>query len=140
MAQKAGNAINRGFGISLTSQEFQLLECVIENEDDVLNMSDYNSITGINKSSLTVAAKKLMNYELIEKYKLAGNKKNIILKPTKKGIELYNHFVLNSCEQVFEELFEKLSGLSDDQLQAVVDAIMSLDKEITPMQELIKQE
>lgn len=130
VSRRLGVPIDRGMGISLTSQEFQLLEAVIENEDKILNLSDYFSITGITRSSLTLASKKLLAYELIEKFKLAGNNKNVILRPTEKGKELY----INSCNRTgrkaFKVFFEKLDFLTDEQLEKVADAIMSLDEEI----------
>ena len=140
VARKAGVSIDRGMGVSLTSQEFQFLEAVIEHEDDVLILSAYATLTGISRSSLTLAAKKLESYGLVEKFKFANNKKNIILRPTEKGKMLYLQSCKETGEKTFSSFFDKLSFLTDDQLEKIADAIMALDIKISDGEdELIKQ-
>lgn len=140
VARKMGLSFDRGMGVSLNSQEFQLLEAVIEHEDETLILSAYSALTGISRSSLTFAAKKLESYALVERYKFASNKKNIILRPTEKGKEIYRHNSNQTSKKVFAAFFDKLSFLTDDQLEKIADAIMTLDVGIEESgDELIKQ-
>lgn len=124
------NSVNRvlntetnigGFG--LTVQEYQLLEAVAEYEDENWIMSDYASHLGISLSSISKMASKLTSLGLITKYKLSTNKKNIILKPTDTGIELYHRFFSDISGKLFAPFYAKLDTIPEEYLERMTEAI-----------------
>lgn len=121
---------NIGDGVLVTAQEWQTLEAIIEHDDKSLIMSDISRLLGIPLSTLSKVSKQLLSQGLVERYRLDGNKKNIILRPSKKGYSLYR----THCEAVtmplFQRFFNMLESLSDEQLKIMSDAIIALNTEM----------
>lgn len=112
--------------ISLSSQEWQILEYIVEHSDDDSNMIHVSERLGIPQSSFSKQTKVLIQCGLIEKYQKKGNKKNIILKASPFGLEQYKKISRMLYENVFSAAFNRLEELSDDQLKAVTEAIYLL--------------
>ncbi|MGI6668148.1 MAG: hypothetical protein ACOX4M_01480 [Acetivibrionales bacterium] len=68
-----------------------------------------------------------MEYGLIDKYLMVGNRKNIILKPTEKGIEVYKHYADKLSKTIFGRFFSALDSLSDEDLDNMKKAIECLN-------------
>lgn len=112
--------------ISLSSQEWQILEYIVEHSDDDSNMIHVSERLGIPQSSFSKQTKALIQYGLVEKYQRKGNKKNIILKASPFGLEQYKKISQRLYETVFSAAFNRLEELSDDQLKTVAEAIYLL--------------
>ena len=133
------NSVNRalterrdyGGGVSISTQEFQILEALIEHEDKNYIMADLAARLAIPQSTMTKAAQQLTACGLVERYRLADNKKSVILKPSEKGRALYNNYCEAEARQLFADFFAKLDTLTDEQLDTVTDAIMTLDKTLS---------
>ena len=69
---------------------------------------------------------------LVEKYQAINNRKNIILRPTEDAIELYKSNSLRLQSDVFGGFFEKLSVISDKDLNVVIDAVQTLNDALDP--------
>ncbi|MEN6340348.1 MAG: MarR family winged helix-turn-helix transcriptional regulator [Clostridiaceae bacterium] len=117
-------------GIFLSHQEWQVLEYIIEHESDDSNMNRISERLAIPQSSFSKIIKLLYNYHLVAKYRITGNRKNIILKATEAGLKVYESYSEVIRNGAFEQLFETLSVLSDEELAIVVKAVNELDDRI----------
>lgn len=110
-------------GCSLSSQEWQTLEYLIEFENADLNMAAISRGLGLATSSLSKYLNTLCKMKLVERYRLAGNRKSIIPKPTALGHEVYRAGVENIIGRNFQEFFADLYVLTDEQLEQVACAL-----------------
>lgn len=129
------NSSNRGMfkktlspvnGIALSKPDYQILEylCEFENENKI--MADIAHDLGIIPSIVTKSTKILVSHGLVERYHIAGNRKNIVLKPTRAGREIYIECYTRDIEKLFIPFFKSLEGLTDEQLKTVEQAIYTL--------------
>lgn len=119
-----------GGGIMLTAQELQVLENLISHEDENRIMNEIALDCGIPQSSMTKATQQLLKYKFVARYRLDGNMKNIILRPTEMGKQFYNSYVENEAKMVFEEFFAELAPLSDEQLLIFCNALEKLNRKL----------
>lgn len=132
------NSSNRGLfkktlipvdGVALSKPDYQILEylCEFENENKI--MADIAHDLGIIPSIVTKSTKVLVSNGLVERYRMAGNRKNIILKPTQAGREMYVKCYTRDIEKLFIPFFRALDELSDEQIRTFEKAIYSLGSE-----------
>lgn len=112
------------FGLS--QHEYQILEYICEYEDDNRIMADIAKDTGIIQSNVTKATKRLVSLGLVERYKLVGNRKNVILKPTELGKETYLRYASKNVEVAFRVFFDILKDVPDEQLRTFEASIRAL--------------
>lgn len=115
--------LDRGGGILLSQHEWQVFSFLVQHEKDDINMGQVSYALAIPKSTLTKISKVLFDHDLIEKYQFVDNKKDIILKPTEKGRELYVNYSWECSQKYFQPLFDGLASLSDEDLAVCVNAI-----------------
>ena len=128
------NVVNRGLsmrsdigdGIMLNPQEWQVLEFVIEHSDSYFSMIEISRELGIPQSSFSRIVKTIQDYKLISKYQVAGNRKNIVLRPTEYGKSLYSKRVGGSSSIDFISFFKELDSLSDDSIKTFTRALNNL--------------
>lgn len=113
----------------LTQHEYQILEYVCEFEDENRIMSNISSDLGILQSNITKATKHLLELGLVERYRLPGNKKSIVLKPTEAGTSTYTLYYSREVSPVFSQFFDMLSGFSDEQISQFENALWSLSRQ-----------
>jgi len=78
-------------GIELYPSEVHTLVSIQDNCD--VNMTQIAQKMGVTKGAINKIVQKLEKKELIERYKIANNNKNIYFKLTEKGIKAYKgHF------------------------------------------------
>ena len=127
-----------GNGISLTPYEWQGFECILEHEDENVNMIYMSSGLGVPQSTFSKISKKLCKYGLVERYQAFGNRKNIILKGSEMGRGLYLAHTGQVLEKVFAPLFSGLDSLSDEALKTVTEALNRFNRtENIPEKELM---
>lgn len=131
------NCSNRSFGVNLTSlkngvtlnkHEYQTLEYLVEFEDENKISADIARGIGILPSSVTKATKRLLSLGLIERFHIKGNKKSIILRPTKEGISAYHEYVQRDIQDVFLSFFKELDHFSDEDLTHLENAVHILSR------------
>ena len=115
-----------GGDIQLSVSEWQVLEVVVELDDANMIMTDISNRLCMPQSTVSIATKTLVKYGLVEKFRTAENRKNIILKPTQEGINLYADYCQRRVTDVFSVLFRALDPLTDEQLRIVTDGIYAL--------------
>ena len=114
-------------GICLSSTEWQVLEYIVEHENDDDCMLFISERLSIPQSTFSKAVKTLSSLGLVDKYQMLSNKKNIILKPTKRGNEVYEERAKMIAEKNFRAFFEALEDISDKDLETMVNAINILN-------------
>ncbi|MBR0207850.1 MAG: winged helix-turn-helix transcriptional regulator [Oscillospiraceae bacterium] len=127
------NASNRGGhklpsinGVSLTKHEYQILEYLCEFKASNRIMADISRDLGILQSIVTKATKVLISYGLVDRYRIVGNRKNIVLKPTPAGEELYFAYYTRYIRDIFEPFFEVLGKADSEDLVMFQRAIDTL--------------
>jgi DNA-binding MarR family transcriptional regulator len=113
--------------VYLTLQEWMVLEYIIEHESDDDSMTRISERLEIPQSSFSKYSKLLRDYKLVAKYQMVGNRKDIILKPTEKGIEVYRHYANELSKTIFGRFFSALESFSDDDLTNLTKAIEALN-------------
>lgn len=110
-------------GIELTAQEYQTLEYLIEFEEENGHMNYISERLGIPQSSLSKAIKHLCELGLVERFRIAGNRKNVIPQPTKLGRELYLSFAEHMKNRTHLGFFRLLETVDDEAIARVAEAM-----------------
>lgn len=127
------NASNRGthgkvksdLAYGLNQNEYQILEYICEFENENRIMTDISRDTGILQSIVTKATKRLVELGLVERYRIVGNRKSVILKPTEQGKQTYVQYAEQVCA-VFAPFFQSMEGFSDEQLKRFEQSVRAL--------------
>lgn len=110
----------------LNQHEWQVLEYICEFEDDCRIMADISRDLGIIPSNITKATRHLLELELIEKNRIVGNRKNVVLTPTDEGKRIYYKVMESKIRPVFDSFFAELSGFDSEQLKTIENAFYKL--------------
>ena len=116
--------------ISLSIIEWEVLEYIIEHETDDSSMAQLSDHLMIPPSSFSKICRTLLNAGLIERYRMEGNKKNIILKPSRAGIAFYRDWAVQLDMGMFTKFFGELENFSDEDLRHIATAIESITPRI----------
>lgn len=128
-SNRGGHKLNPIDGIALTKHEYQILEYLCEFSLENKIMTDISHDLGILPSIVTKATKNLLSYGLIERYRIVGNKKSIVLKPTRAGENLYIAYYTRDIQHLFDPFFKALENTSDEQLAEFKHAIDMLSQD-----------
>lgn len=126
------NTMDFGNGIRLRSQQWEIFEYIVEHQDENFRMIDISYSLSIPPSTFSKTVKLLCRYGLLEKYQTPDNRKNILLRPTDFGLELYRSMSLDHIRMDLQGFFDALENVSDEDLRAFVRAIGILDDSILP--------
>lgn len=123
----AGRTVRLSDELSLTVQEWQVFEYILEHQNDDSCMNLISERLGIPQSTFSKITKFLCQQGLVDKYQTEVNRKNIILRPSAAGAELYHRQVSTAGQQLFSGFFRDLEGLSDEQLAVFAAALEHLN-------------
>ncbi len=115
-------AYNTAFLFS--AAQIQVLEYLLENEDKNQNMLEIAKRLGISKSAFSKHVKKMVEKGLLEKYHTSDNKKNIIIKVSTSGKEVYRQYVQFAYEKSFKKIFSLLAEIPEqyvEKMEAILD-------------------
>lgn len=115
--------MNCGDGVFLTPPEWQVLEFIVEHEEAYFNMMEIARQIGIPQSSFSRIVKALRDQNLIAKFQVAGNRKNVILRPTEIGKDVYRRMAKDPSRSYFQVFFKELESLSDEDIQIFTKAL-----------------
>ena len=106
------NTMRRCFyeGIYMNSNEWQVMEYIIEHRDDDEKMTRMSETLGIPQSSFSKIVKSLVTMGLVERFRNVDNKKDIILKPTALAVKVYEFHAEQSYRETFKPFFDALEG------------------------------
>ena len=110
---------------ALNQNEYQVLEYICEFEEENRILTEISRDTGILQSNVTKATKTLVAQGLAERYRLSGNHKSIVLRPTDRGREVYR-FYAERVKLVFQSFFDELEPVSDAELARFESAVRTL--------------
>lgn len=110
-------------GACSCSQEWQVLEFIIEHEDSEDNMRCIADMLGIAKSSLTKYTRNLCQLGYVKRYRTSNNRKNIILRATEEGRAHYSENVEKMMRPLWDRFFEELDGIPQEYLDQFVEAL-----------------
>lgn len=113
-------------GLALTRCEYQILEYVLEFEDETRIMTDIGRDLGFIRSVVSKSCNHLIRMGLVEKYRISGNKKSIVLKPTELGRQVYLELMTRFIEPVFHDFLEYMKGLPEGSAGSFTEAIRIL--------------
>lgn len=132
--------------ITFSASDMQVLECVLENEQECENMVGIAERLGISKSAFSKHTKRMVEKGLLERYRMADNQKNIIIKVSDYGKEIYQIYAEYTYETAFKKMFQVLDGVPDEYIDKFTEAmeiasqLASADKGAVKEAELIKIE
>ena len=125
-SSRSANSVKGGTGtFSLNQNDYQILEYICEFEDESRIMADISRDTGILQSIVTKSTKHLVEMGLIERFRIPGNHKSIILKPTELGKQAYLELA-GDVEKVFQDFFKSLEPADDHELAMFEQAVRKL--------------
>lgn len=123
----AGRTVRLSDELSLTTQEWQVFEYILEHQDDDSCMNHISERLGIPQSTFSKITKYLCEQGLVDKYQTETNRKNIILRPSPDGVDLYRQQTSTVGLAMFGGFFRDLEGVSDEQLAAFTAALERLN-------------
>ncbi|SDC86441.1 MarR family protein [Paenibacillus sp. CF095] len=118
---KYGNAysntykLQRSYGTDMmfSASQIQTLEYILEAEDKEEKMSEMAARLGVSRSTFSKNVKNLTEKGLLEKFHLSGNRKDIYVKPSPKGREVYAKYTEFVRELCFDEIFKYADQISE---------------------------
>ena len=120
-------------GIPFTLSEIQVLEYLLENEERNENLSVIALRLGIALSSFSKLVTALEKKGLLEKYYLEGNKKNIVIRVSALGRQLYDSYACHILEHHFSPMFEVLKEIPPEYLERFGDALANPLQQCCPI-------
>ena len=130
------NITMRGVGIKdritddiwLNANEWQILEYIIEHSEDDAHMNHMLEVLALPQSSFSKTVSLLCSYGLVEKYQTESNRKNVLLRPTEKGILVYKEKYSQLDNELFEVLFKSLDRFDDETIKGFSEALLAFNK------------
>lgn len=112
-----------GENVKFSAYEVQIMEHIMEYENQNKNMTWYASQLGLSPSNFSKYVKRLVSKGLVDRYKLQGNGKSIILKVSELGMKEYQAYSDYALKTWFHELFSFLDTLPETEVQDIEKAI-----------------
>lgn len=130
VSRALNNASSFNNEVEMTCIELQILENLIEKDDENRIMSEVAADVGIPRSAITLSSRHLLAQGLIERFRIKGNNKNIILRPTPLGRKVYQQYSETTALELFSKFFEELDKLSEEELEKFTYALHVLNKSL----------
>lgn len=116
--------------IVVTAQEWLVVEEVVEQRDAYNSMVELSRQIGIPQSSFSRMINHLQKVGLVEKYRVKGNKKNIVLRPTELAMQIYEEQTTGLGEAIWSEFYKELDTLTDENIITITNAISHLNERL----------
>lgn len=131
--------------VVLPVQEWMVAELVVEQREEYNSMVELSRMFGVPPSSFFRIVSHLQKKKLVDKYRVKGNKKNIVLRPTELALELYEKRTPELRNSVWCDFYNELEPLTDSEINRIVSAFDKLNGKLPSSQysqelELIKAE
>ena len=116
--------------IVITNQEWIITELIVEQRNEYYSMIELSRMIGIPQSSFFRMVSHLQKVGLAEKYRVKGNKKNIVLRPTDLALRFYKERTTGLRGQIWDNFFKALDRFSDEDIEAFTDAFDQLNEDL----------
>lgn len=117
-------------GSEITMQEWLIVELVVDHREEYCSMIDLARMIGIPQSSFFRMVSHLQKAGLLDKYRVKGNKKNIVLRPTELALHIYKDRTTNVRGQIWDDFFRALEPFSDDEIKTLTSAFNQLSENL----------
>lgn len=107
---------NYGTGILLHPSEIHALNAI--QSENKPNITDLSTKLGVTKSAASQVVQKLVQKELVEKFKASGNAKDVLIRLTEPGIMALQGFQQIRGD-IFRELLNEFNSLNQSQIDLV---------------------
>lgn len=137
--------------VYISGTELQVLEYILENEETNLTMSEVADRLYIPHSTFSKVVRQLVEKGILERYRIEGNYKNIVIRASEKGREAYIEYANNAASGKWGAMFKRLDTLTVEQVKNLTDMfnefsgsaytnINNNDKDVEFTETLIKME
>ena len=103
--------------------QLQVMEYILENEEKNQSMVEIATRLGISPSAFSKNVKRMEEKGLLEKYHTAHNRKNIIIKASQQGKEVYQAYSRHALENIFAPVFQVLDTIPKEYINQFVRAL-----------------
>ena len=103
-----------GTSVPCSLAQIQVLEYILENEEENQKMSEVARRLGLSPSAFSKNVKKMMDKQLLEKYRCSNNHKDIILKASPLGRKVYQEYMNSLWKRQFEKTFAMLDQIPEE--------------------------
>ena len=147
------NVVNNGMNDSITLrdnvvlsvQEWTVTELIIQQREEYSSMVELSRKIGIPPSSFFRIVSRLRKIGLIDKYRVQGNKKSVILRPTELALSIYDEIEPELRDNLWGSFYKELEQLSDRDIEIITNAFNKLTRALPSAQfnqelELVKIE
>ena len=110
-----------GTDTMFSASQIQTLEYILEAEDSDEKMTEMAARLGVSKATFSKNVKSLVEKGLLEKFHCEGNQKDIYVKPTDKGRDVYRQYTKFICENLFDELIHMANQMPPEYLKMMED-------------------
>lgn len=125
--------------IPFSPAQLQVMEYILENEERNQKMAEIAERLGITPSAFSKNVKKMVEKGLLEKYHTSENKKDVIIRVSDLGRQVYAQYVHFACERAYKEVFRILDGIPEDYVQRFTK-ILEICAEETQLKKLGNKE
>lgn len=122
-AQNYSTERDLGLGVSFSASELQTLEYILVNEERYLKMAEMAVFLGIPASTFSKNINKMVKKGLLDKYHMSNNKKEIIVRVSDYGKEVYQKYCSIVKEKIYDQVFEMLNRIPAEYEKAAADII-----------------
>jgi len=133
-AQTYKNEYSYKTSIKFSASEIQVMEYILENEEKCENMAEIAYRLGISKSAFSKNVKKFVKKGLLEKYHMSNNHKDVIIKVSDFGKEIYKIYSDFAYETAFEKMFKILDEIPEEYIQKFAE-VLEIASEVTDIKE-----
>ena len=125
-------------GVVLPAQEWVVVELVIEHQEEYKSMVDLSRLIGLPPSTFFRIISHLQKAGLVDKFRISGNRKNIVLRPTALALKIYSEQAEKLRDQIWGGFYKDLERFSDEDIRTFTEAISRLNERM-PSQRYIHE-
>ncbi|MCY6958511.1 MarR family winged helix-turn-helix transcriptional regulator [Clostridium brassicae] len=129
-AQSYKTEYNYNTPIKFSASQLQVVEYILENEENHQNMSEIASRLGISPSAFSKNINKMVKKGLLEKFHTSDNRKDVIIKVSDFGKEIYKIYSEYAYETSLKKMFEILDEIPDEYISKFTE-VLELSAEMT---------
>jgi len=122
-AKASGRPVTPDGTDSVTATEMQVFEHILENEEKKTKMALIAQRIGISTSRLTKVANKLAAMGYLEKCHKIGNRKEVYVFVTEKGLQMYKEYTRKMLEYPYGPFFKALSDIPGENIESFIRAL-----------------
>lgn len=115
--------------VNFSFSQLQVLEYILENEERQENMAAVAARLGLLPSAFSKNVNRMTDKGLLEKYHTTDNKKNIIIKVSDLGREVYLQYAQYVYDHGFGQAFRLLEGVPREYIDLFAQVLAGTDRQ-----------